>query len=523
MMRDLPLRAVHAAYRLSLGPARRRFERAAGACEATQHERLRALLRANAASAYGRAHGFGSITSVRDWQDHVPIVGYDALEPWVQRAARGEAGVLTTAPVRLFERTSGSTAANKLVPCTDGLLAEFAAATGPWLHDVYTARPALRGTTSYWSISPATRVGERTEGGIAVGFDDDTEYFGGLARHALRRTLAVPPSVARIAEMDAWAKATALHLAAARDLGLVSVWHPSFFTLLLRHIEQHLDELLPALTPPRAAEIRARLGSCSLAEALWPRLSLVSCWTDGAAGEPAAALRRCVPHAEVQPKGLLATEGVVSFPLFDGTRSHNVAAVAGHFLEFIDLETPAARPRLAHELRPGAAYAPVLSTAGGFYRYRLGDAVRCDGFHVRAPRLRFEGRVDHVSDVCGEKLSAGWVAAALERVQKQTGLSLAFALVAPAAGDPPRYHLYAEGIEAGALDAFVGHLERALSESGGYRYARSLQQLGPLEAVAVRDGAARYIRACAAAGQRPGNVKPSCLDTRSHWHEVFAS
>ncbi len=303
---------------------------------------------ANTNSQYGRAHGFDRVFSVRDWQNRVPVVGYDELEPWVQRASCGERNVLTAEPVRVFERTSGSTAPNKLVPYTNTLLAEFAAATGPWLHDLYTSLPALRGASGYWSISPAMRGPERTPGGVPIGFADDTQYFGSLARMALRRTLAVPPAVARLQDMEAWSMATARHLVASANLGLVSIWHPSFFTLLLRTIEARLDELLGGLTPRRAADVRARLGRYALGEALWPRLALVSCWADGASADALPALRRYVPHARVQPKGLLATEGVVSFPLLHGDESHEVAAVAGHFLEFVDLEHPKSRLRLAH-------------------------------------------------------------------------------------------------------------------------------------------------------------------------------
>jgi hypothetical protein len=422
----------------------------------------------------------------------------------------------------VFERTSGSTAANKLVPYTDELLAEFGAATGPWLYDLYTRLPALRGTQSYWSISPSTRGPERTCGGTPIGFEDDTEYFGAIARLALRRMLAVPTHVARLSDMAEWRTETARYLVAAEDLGLVSVWHPSFLTLLLATIEARLDELLERVARARAVQIRERLHTHTLTEALWPRLTLVSCWGDSAAAGALAAARLHVPHATWQPKGLLATEGVVSFPLHDDAgASRSVAAVAGHLLEFLDLEHPSRRPQLAHELRVGASYVPVISTGGGFYRYRLGDAVRCEGYHLQAPVLRFEGRVDQVSDVAGEKLNAHLVSRALEHAQLAASTPLVFALLSPAYGELPRYRLFAEGADAARLELVVERLELALGESDGYRYARALGQLAPIEAVVVQDGAARYQRALIAAGRRAGDIKPSHLDARLDWGAVF--
>ena len=410
-----------------------------------------------------------------------------------------------------------------MVPYTRGLLSEFGAATSPWLYDLYTAFPALRGTRSYWSVSPATRQREYTEGGVPVGFESDTEYFGPIARIALQQMMAVPPGVARLSGMREWQKATTRHLVAAGDLGIVSVWHPSFFTLLIGEIEARLDELLADASPARSADVRRRLAHCSLAEALWPQLTVVSCWTDAAAADALPALERAVPHAVVQGKGLLATEGVVSLPLVIDGRSHCVAAIAGHFMEFIDLEHPERAPLLAHELRAGASYSPVLSTAGGFYRYRMSDVVRCTGFYRTAPLLTFEGRSDQVSDLCGEKLDGRVVSQAIERARSAAGIDAGFALVVPQRGEHPGYRLYAECGDTTDLARFTAALDHTLGDASGYRYARALAQLAPLEGVRVARGEERYRRAMIDAGFRAGDIKPSQLDARLDWANVFST
>ena len=144
--------------------------------------------------------------------------------------------------------------------------------------------------------------------------------------------------------------------------------------------------------PRRAEEIESLLRSlpedAELHQALWPNLALVSCWTDAAAGYFAGHLARLVPHAEIQPKGLIATEGFVSLPLVgqDGAG----LAVRSHFFEF--LESDAAGPRLAQELERGGRYRVVLTTGGGLYRYDLGDEVEVTGFAGECPLLRFQRR-----------------------------------------------------------------------------------------------------------------------------------
>jgi hypothetical protein len=137
-MSDRVLRAIHLGHQLWLSAARRRFERALRSCVATQSLRLEDLLAGNGHTAYGRAHRFDAIQSVRVWQDRVPIVEYCSLQPWIERAAAGESRVLTSQRVRIFERTSGSTSANKLVPYTT---IECLARTAAWpvLHDLIVA------------------------------------------------------------------------------------------------------------------------------------------------------------------------------------------------------------------------------------------------------------------------------------------------------------------------------------------------------------------------------------------------
>jgi hypothetical protein len=119
-------------------------------------------------------YGFDRICTREEYQARVPIVDYDALEPFIERVASGERQVLTQAPVRMFERSSGSSAANKLIPYTDQTLREFSASTAPWLYDLYRAYPRLNGRRSYWSVSAAARKKEHTAGGIAIGMPRPT-------------------------------------------------------------------------------------------------------------------------------------------------------------------------------------------------------------------------------------------------------------------------------------------------------------------------------------------------------------
>jgi len=299
-------------------------------------------------------------------------------------------------------------------------------------------------------------------------------------------TLAVPASVRHIANIEEWRRATLRHLVACRDLTFISVWNPTFLMLLVEPLRR---EDLPEL---------------------WPNLRVISCWADAEAAQPAAELARLFPQARIQPKGLIATEGFVSLPLWN--RDGAALAIRSHFFEFLDKSS---RPQLAHELVDGGEYSVVLTTGAGLYRYRLRDCVRVTGFVGECPLLRFVGKEDNVSDRFGEKVNEAHVRAALE------GANAEFLLVAC---EDHAYTLYVEaaGKSDAELAALGRKLEAALQENVHYRYCRDLGQLAPVRVFRIaRSGLVRYIAARHARGQRLGNVKATLLRRDSGWAEVF--
>ncbi len=479
-------------------PAHYRFRRALRNPAQTQRSILARLLRANAGADFGRKHAFASIKSVRDFQSAVPIQSYEEIEPWIDRIKAGERNVLTAEPVVAFEKTSGSSSAAKYIPYTRSLLREFQLAVGVWMVDLYRSYPALFAGTSYWSITPLSREPESTPGGIRVGLENDTEYFGALEQLILRRLLAVPNSVSHVADLDVCLHETCTFLLKSPNLAFISVWNPSFLTLLMEFLERHADSLLPRL--------RGRLTS----ESLWPNLKVISCWTDGASRLALPGLRKFFPNTPVQGKGLLATEGVVSVPLHG---RGSALAITSHFLEFLPAGSSA--PLLAHELELGREYTVIISTGGGLWRYRLGDRVRVTGFVGAVPLVEFIGREEGVCDFQGEKLHPVFVSNAIEKWRNETNWQGTFAMLAPLNGDPPCYALFADGDGVCSIDEF-------LCQNPHYEYCRRLGQLGCARTFRIEGNAiGTYLRHCESLGQRLGSIKPTPLHNAFGWEDVF--
>ena len=132
----------------------------------------------------------------------------------------------------MFELSSGSTAASKLIPYTDELKAEFQRGIAPWIYNLYTSIPDLQGGPAYWSITPLTDGKRFTEAGIPIGFESDSEYLGLLGKWLADSVMAVPNAVKNISNVDSFRYVTLLYLLRQPDLRLISVWNPTFLSLL---------------------------------------------------------------------------------------------------------------------------------------------------------------------------------------------------------------------------------------------------------------------------------------------------
>ncbi len=518
-----------------------------------QAQVLNRILTANSHSIYGKKYSFASIKSGTDYQNAVPIVDYDTLFPWIERIKSGESAVLTSEPVLMFEKSSGTTAASKYVPYTQSLRREFQFATSAWLNDLLVSRSALRRLGVYWSVSPVSQQCEITIGGIRVGFEDDTEYFDPIERWVLQQLVLVPGLVKQIPDMSTWRYVTLrLLLNQANLLGFISIWNPSFLTLLMKEVEIQGERLIydlkkGTLTPPEplplylqkqfsgdlqpVRKLAERLqymlqtNQFIVGTDLWPNLQLISCWTSGCSKYFLPELQKRFPGVEIQGKGLLATEGVVSIPLLGHPGS--VPALNSHYFEFIPEDACESSEILGiHELEMGKRYSVLLTTGGGFYRYTLHDMVEVVGFLAETPLIEFVGKSEKISDIVGEKLNELHVASVLAELIKEKNFSPQFAMIAPELGSPPCYYLYLEAsaLNTKKIEDFTNSVETKLKDNYHYAYARNLGQLGPLKCQLLTSGASeKYLMRCIALGQKAGDVKPSILHKAFGWTEWFSN
>ncbi|HET6345226.1 MAG TPA: GH3 auxin-responsive promoter family protein, partial [Myxococcota bacterium] len=225
------------------------------------------------------------------------------------------------------------------------------------------------------------------------------------------------------------------------------------------------------------------------------------------------------PGVAIRPAPMAFAEGTVTVPSWD--RVGAPLAVTAHVYEFVNLDAPRTPPTLVDGVRVGGLYQPLLTTAGGLYRYALPDVVECVGTQGALPLLRYVDKAEPVS-VAAEALTAATVQRALEAACAELSFELRFALCTPL-GDRG-YALYVESPGTGAALARLGEeVEEQLCRHHGYWYCRRLGQLAPLQIFRVKDGVRRYRAALRDQGLPEWELRSTALDGRALWAEVFGA
>lgn len=507
-----------------------RFKKAARTPVAKTQARVLAEIIKNAKnSLFAAKHDFSRIKSVDDFCRQVPLSDYEDYQPLIEKIAAGQTGILTDEPVSMFELTSGSTSATKMIPYTESLQQAFNRALHPWLLDLYTNFAGLWGGPSYWVITPKASSEKTTSGGIKIGFAADSEYFGSWGKHLVDLLMAVPAEVGRIKEINEWKHATLVNLLACEDLRLISLWNPSFLTALFSELSADSQALMHDLKI-KAGTRRSEKFSAALAQLqqgnaaeftriMWPKLALISSWTEAEAAPEANRVKTMFAHSQLQSKGILATESPVTIPLCAAKAP--VLAVRSAFFEFIDSES--GQIFQAHQLQLNRTYSLVITTFAGLYRYRLHDLVKVVDFYQQLPCLAFIGKEAIVSDLCGEKLNAGHI----KQIFASEIPEATSAFIAPERGDGATvagYILFLSARHSG--ENLAARIEARLRENFHYNWCIDNGQLQPLKLLSVPGDEQQLqilrLKRLAQLGGQFSTAKTGVLSRQDGWSAWFS-
>jgi hypothetical protein len=520
------------ALKLIVRPIRRRlaqFEAATHDPRQVQEALLRGILAHHSATGFGRDHRFDAIRNLDDFRRQLPVAGYEYFEPYIARLRRGETTALLNEPhIHMFALTSGTTAIRKFIPVTQHYLDDYRRGWNIWGLKVFRDHPAVR-------MQPILQMSGdpdefRTESGVPCGAV--TGLTAQMQRRLIRWLYSVPACVARI--KDSRSKYySILLLSIPRKVGMIIAANPSTLINLARAGDQekeslirdlrdgtlsrHLDlpdEIRTELTrrlrrhPERARqleEIVKRTGTLYPKD-YWPSDCILGNWMGGSVGSYLRHYPRYFGATPVRDVGLIASEGRMTIPLADGTPA-GVLDVTTHYFEFIpEAEGDSPNPTVlgAHELKEGATYFILLTTAFGLYRYHIHDLVRVAGFHNNTPLIEFLSKGSHFANLTGEKLSEYHVTQSMADVSRELDVMLTAYSLAPcwpsnqvtngtgAGFEQPYYGLFVEEgdlTDESLRHRLAEHLDARMRQlNSEYDSKRQSERLGPVRLELVRSG-----------------------------------
>ena len=344
-------------------------------------------------TAFGKEHGFATISSYKDFKSAVPVRDYEGLKPYIKRALDGEKDVLWKGLPLYFCKTSGTTSGTKYIPISkDSMPYHLKGAKDAILSYVYETSCAgfLNGKNIFIQGSPELDYSKSAPLGRLSGI---------VAHH-------VPWYLQRDNTPNF-------------ETNCIEEWEEKIEAI----IEETISEKMTLISgiPPWIQMYFERLKERTGKEIkdVFPNYSLMV--YGGVNFEPykkrfLELVGKDVPSIETYP----ASEGFIAYQDKQDVEGMLLCVNHGIFYEFIEaslfFEDKAERISLA-DVELGKDYVVILNTNAGLWGYNIGDTVR---FVSTSPyRVVVSGRIKHFTSAFGEHVIAKEVEEALYGVVKK--------------------------------------------------------------------------------------------------------
>lgn len=348
-----------------------------------QNETLLGLLNNARRTEWGKSHHFSDISTVKDFQEAVPVQTYEDIKPFVERLRAGEKDLLWPGEVKWFAKSSGTTSdKSKFIPVTKEAL-EDCHLRGP--KDVFAL---------YIRNYPETKVlkGKTlTLGGShRINNFSNNSYYGDLSAILIENVpfwtefIRIPPP--EIALIEEFEEKIEKIIETSLDQNVTSfAGVPSWYLVMIKRILE-------------------KTGKSNLLE-VWPNLEV---FTHGGVNfDPyREQYKKLIPSDQMHyMETYNASEGF--FGIQDNPHRDDMLLMLdyGVYYEFIpmkdwDKENP--RVLTLEEVELNENYALVISTNAGLWRYVIGDTIKIT---CKFPyKFRITGRTKHFINAFGEEV-----------------------------------------------------------------------------------------------------------------------
>jgi len=387
---------------------RRDAARAVACQEKVMHE----LLLNGRKTSFGTDHSLRDVNDYEAWKQAMPIVEYEDLVPYIERAKLGERDVLWPGVPKYFCKTSGTTSGTKYIPLTNdsmpnhigtarNALLSYIAETG---HSEFTS-----GKMIFLQGSPKL---DALPSGIPYG-----RLSGIVANHV--------PGYLQKNRMPSF------------ETNCIEDWEEKVNRIADETLRERMTLIsgIPNWVQMYFEVLLKKSGKQTIRE-VFPDFDLFV--FGGVNFEPYRArfeqlIGKRIPIIELYP----ASEGFLAFQDSQEADGLLLNTNSGIFFEFIPAdEYFNERPtRLSlRDVRVGVNYALVLSNNAGLWSYSIGDTVKFTS--LNPPRIKVTGRIKHFTSAFGEHVIADEVEGAMSEACDALGIQVNEFHVAPMVSPP---------------------------------------------------------------------------------------
>lgn len=374
-----------------------------------QEELLFSLLRNAEGTVFGKQYDFSSIKSYDTFSERIPIVTYEDIQPYIERARQGEANVFWNTPIKWFAKSSGTTdAKSKFIPVSKESLEDCHFKAGKDMLCLYLNN----NENSQLFTGKSLRLG-----GSKQLYADNNTYFGDL-------------SAILIENLPIWAEFSSTP---SNKVSQLSDWEIKLDAIIKETRNENVTSFagVPSWMLVLLNRALETTGKENLFE-MWENLEVY--FHGGVSFDPyREQYKKLLPSSDFNYYEIYnASEGF--FALQDLNNSHEMLLMLdyGIFYEFIPMEVFGTSKQKAIRLSDveiGKNYAVVISTNSGLFRYLIGDTVRFTSLNPY--RIKITGRTKHHINVFGEELMIENTDRAIAKACKVTNTEVLDYTVAP--------------------------------------------------------------------------------------------
>ncbi len=460
---------------------------------------------------YGIKHDFKNIKSVEDYRANVPISSYSDYEPYIERMINNnEEDLLTSLPLIGYSKSSGTTGSPKFIPLTQNIASIYQRNTLTCMMamaDRYCrekfGRPLKPGRGMFLCVDfdeklpngrSATNVPEQTAKQLGFMYPyilnvpfsklfkaTDVSLYYMLLRFGLedRDTMYIfSVFFSIIYELLAFMMANWETLVNDIEKGTVdqTLGRP------IPEVREMLEKVIKP-NPERAAELRREFEKGfdeTLLQRLWPNLSVIYGISGSIYTVYSNGVRKIAGDIPFDYSIYGASEGLFAAPWQLNDENRLLVADSCYF-EFIPVDDDTKVLSL-DELVPGEEYEIIITNQAGFYRYRINDIIKCEGYENDSPVITFCRRKGHMISIIGEKTSEEHFLSLIERIEEASGHTINDWIVYINNDTrPSHYTLLLENKDGADLSGYAELADKCMYEINDiYRRFRDTRSIYPI-------------------------------------------